>query len=120
MARWWQSPELLYNGWTSNHDLSNLFAFASDGTIPACVLDAPVSLHDSTVTTIGALYTLLTDAYDCNRGKAVMDSAFARAEYDFIVKSGQGVWFDLGEDAAWQTWQVTSAQQYVEWEMHAR
>ena len=32
-----------------------------------------------------------------------MDSAFARAEYDFIVKSGQGVWFDLGEDAAWQT-----------------
>jgi hypothetical protein len=79
-----------------------LFTFAPDGTISACVLDASVSLHDSTMTTIGGLHTLLTDTYDCNGGKVVMDSAFARAEYDFIVKSGQEVRFDLGENVAWQ------------------
>jgi hypothetical protein len=61
--------------------------FAPDGTIPTFVLDAPRSLHDSTVANFGGLYTLLTDVYDCNGGKVVMDSAFARVDYDFIIKS---------------------------------
>jgi hypothetical protein len=30
-----------YNGWKSNHCICTLFAFAPDGTICACVLDAP-------------------------------------------------------------------------------
>ena len=103
-----------YNGWISDHYVSNLFAFAPDGTIPACVLDAPGSLHDSTVADFGGLYTLLTDVYDRNGGKVVMDSAFARAEYDFIIKSGKEVRFDLGENVAWQNQQATSARQYAE------
>ena len=108
-----------YNGWTSNQYISNLFAFAPDGTIPAYVLDAPRSHHDSTVADFGGIYTLLTDVYDCNGGKVVMDSAFARAEYDFIIKSGQEVRFDLGENVAWQNQQATSVRQYSEWGMHA-
>ena len=43
-----------------------------------------------------------------------MDSAFARAEYDFIIKSGQEVRFDLGENVAWQNQQTSSARQYAE------
>ena len=66
-----------------------------------------------------AVQMWLTDVYDRNGGKVVMDSAFARAEYNFIIKSGQEVWFDLGENAAWQNQQATSARQYSEWEMHS-
>ena len=70
--------------------------------VPACVLDAPGSLHDSIMANFGDLYTLLTEIYECNGGKVVMDSAFARADYDFILKSGQEVWIDLGENVAHQ------------------
>ena len=62
--------------------------------------------------------SLLTDVYDSNGGKADMDSAFARAEYDFIFKSGKEVWFDLREHVAWQNQQATFAWQYAEWGMH--
>ena len=108
-----------YNGWTSDHYVSNLFAFAPDGTIPVCILDAPGSLHDSTMTDFASLFTLLTGVYERNGGKVVMDSAFARADYEIIVKSGQEVRFDLGENVAWENWQATSARQYAEWGMHA-
>jgi hypothetical protein len=91
-----------YNGWTIDHYMSDLFAFAPDGTILACVLDAPGSLHDSTVADFVGLDTLLTDVYDHNGGKVVMGSAFARADYNFIIKSGQEVRFDLGGNVTWQ------------------
>ena len=74
-----------------------------DGTIPVCDLDAHGSLHDNTVTDFG-----ITDDYDCNGGKVVMDSSFARVVYDFIVKSEQEVQSDMGENVAWQNWQATS------------
>ena len=108
-----------YSGWTNDHYDSDLFAFAPDGTIPACVLDAPGSLHDSTVADFGGLYTLLTSIFDCNGGKVVMDSAFPRTDNEFIIKSEQEVCFDLGEDAARQDCQATSARQFAEWGMHA-
>ena len=46
-----------------------------------------------------------------------MDSAFARSDYWLIVKSGQDVQLDLGEDVAWENWQATSGWQYTEWGM---
>jgi hypothetical protein len=81
-----------YNGLTSDHYISNLFAFIPDSTIPVCVLDDPGSHHDTTVANFGGLYTLLTHVFDCNGGKVVMDIAFARADYDSIMKAGQKVW----------------------------
>jgi DDE superfamily endonuclease len=107
-----------YDGWTSNHYISTFFAFAPDGTIRACVLDAHQSLYDSTVADFGGLYTLLTDFYDSNRGKVVMDSSFASADYNFITNSGQEIQFDLGVNVDRQNLQATSAQQYTEWRMH--
>ena len=112
-------PNYFYNGWTSDHYVSTLFAFAPDGTIHVCVLDAPGSPHDSTLADFGGLYILLTDVYDHKGGKVVMDSTFARVDYDFIIKSGQEVWFDLGENVAWQNWQIMSPWQYAEQGMHA-
>ena len=57
---------------------------------------------NSIMANFGDLYTLLTEIYECNGGKVVMDSAFARADYDFILKWGQEVWIDLGENVAHQ------------------
>ena len=47
-------------------------------------------------------------------GKVVKDSALVRADYDFTVKSGQEVWFDLRKKSAWQIWQATFAWQFAE------
>ena len=48
-----------------------------------------------------------------------MVSAFVRADYDFITKSGLEGWFDLVENIALQNQQATSAWQYAERRMHA-
>ena len=79
----------IYNVWTSNQNINNLFAVAPNGIIATCVLDAPRLIQDSTVADFGGIYTLLTAVYDRNGGKVVMDSAYARADYDFILKSWQ-------------------------------
>ena len=86
-----------------------MFAFAPDGTILACILDAAGSLHDSIVLHFGGLYTLLASICNYNGGKVVMDSAFARTDNEFIIKSGQEVCIDLGEDVARQDCQAVSA-----------
>ena len=39
--------EMFYNGWTNDNYLTNLFVFCPDGTILACVLNCPGSMHDS-------------------------------------------------------------------------
>ena len=77
----------IYDVWTSNQNINNVFAVAPNGIIATCVLDAPRSIQDSTVADFGGLYTLLTAVYDRNGRKVVMDSAYARADYDFILKS---------------------------------
>ena len=44
---------------------------------------------------------------------------FLRADFDFLIKSGQEVKFDLGGNVAWRNWQATPGQQYIEWGMYA-
>jgi hypothetical protein len=48
-----------YNGWCSSDFTSNLFAFASDGTIIHATVNAPGSWHDTAIST--NLYTQLID-----------------------------------------------------------
>ena len=86
---------LYKNRWTSNEYIEFLFVFAPWGIIPECVLDDLGSLHDCTVAIFGDVYTLLSDVYNCNRGKVVMDSASARALYNVFIKSGQGIQCEL-------------------------
>lgn len=94
----------LYNGWTNNNDIRYFVAFAPDGTIPEGVLDTTVSPHDITEADFGGLYTLLTDVYDRNGGKAGMVSAFARVDLDLMIKSGYDVQFDLRGNVTNQNW----------------
>ena len=78
-----------YNGWTHDHYVANLFVFVPDGTICACALNAPGSIHDSQLAEWGDVYSKLQKAFDETGGKVVMDSAFSKANYPYIVKSGQ-------------------------------
>ena len=38
-----------YNGWKHDHYVTNIFAFALNGSVIACTLDAPGTWHDSTL-----------------------------------------------------------------------
>jgi hypothetical protein len=48
---------IFYNGWKSDHFVSNIFLFAPDGSIPLCALNAPGNMHDSSaVARMGKIY----------------------------------------------------------------
>jgi len=106
-----------YNGWQCDHYVTNLFCFAPDGTIPACTLDCPGVCHDSEIAVIGGMYELLQRNYDRNGGMVVMDSAFHKSGYPYIIKSGQEIRFEQGAQEAILDKQATSARQFAEWGM---
>jgi DDE superfamily endonuclease len=54
---------MFYNGWTHSHNITNLFLFSPDGLIIACVINAPGSIHDSTLCSWGKIYDILEDNY---------------------------------------------------------
>jgi len=109
-----------YNGWTHDHYVSNVLVFSPHGKIIACAINAPGCLHDSTVAGYGDIYSKLQDVYDRTGAKCVVDSAFARARYPFLIKSGThasarastAAEVILERDA-------TSARQAAEWGMRA-
>jgi hypothetical protein len=51
-----QIQNIFFNGWTHDHYISNLFLFSPDGKIRACYINAPGTLHDSTMANWGGLY----------------------------------------------------------------
>ena len=102
-----------YNGWQCDHYVSNLFCFAPDGTIPACTLDCPGVCHDSDIACIGGMYELLQRNFDRNGGMVVMDSAFHKSGYPYIIKSGQEIRFEQGVNEARLDKQATSARQFA-------
>jgi DDE superfamily endonuclease len=76
-----------YNGWYHSHCISNLFLFAPDGMIIACVLNAPGSIHNSTLADWGNIYPALREVYERSAGQCCMDSAFASVGHPSIIKS---------------------------------
>ena len=44
-----------YNGWKHDHFVTNIFAFALNGSIIACTLNAPGTWHDSTLAHWGSM-----------------------------------------------------------------
>ena len=45
------------NGWKHDHYVTNIFAFAPNGSIIACTLNAPGTLHDSRLAHWGSMYS---------------------------------------------------------------
>ena len=107
---------IFYNGWTHGHYVSSVFVFRMDGTIRICGLNAPGTMHDSTLADYGNVYEKLEAVFDETGGKVVVDSAFRLANNNFIIKSGQNV--PLGNpQVVVRARDATSIRQSSEWGM---
>jgi hypothetical protein len=85
---------LFFNGWTHDHYVCNLFLFSPDGKIRACYIDAPGTMHDSTMAdstmaSWSGIYKKLDDLYETTGAKVVVDSAFALERHQLVYKSYQ-------------------------------
>ena len=110
---------MYYNGWTHDHYITNLFVYSLSGRIICCVVNAPGSLHDSTLATWGGVYEKLESAYNTSGGVCCVDSAFQAGNVDWLIKSAQDVAqaetsrdFDVIS-------QATALRQAAEWGMRA-
>jgi hypothetical protein len=107
---------IFYNGWTHGHYVSNVFVFGMDGCIRICGLNAPGTMHNSTLADYGNVYEKLEKVFLDTGGKVVVDSAFRLASNDFIIKSGQNV--PVGNpQLVLRARDATSIRQASEWGM---
>jgi hypothetical protein len=77
------------NGWLQSHFVGCIFVFAPSGVIVSCIVNAPGSWHDSYIAENGGLYETLRYVYSTTGGIAVVDSAFSKKIYPFLIKSGK-------------------------------
>jgi DDE superfamily endonuclease len=108
-----------YNGWTHDHYITNLFLFSPDGLIIACVINAPGSLHDSTLCDWGNIYEKLEDVYKDTNGQCCMDSAFAAVNNPAIVRSSKNITHAHSPEEIVIFQQATKLRQAAEWGMRA-
>ncbi len=50
---------MLYNGWTHDHYVGNVFVFGPNGVIIACALNATGAMHESSIAEWGGVYRKL-------------------------------------------------------------
>ena len=112
---------MFYNGWTHDHYVSNVFVFAPTGVVIACALNAPGAMHDSIVAEWGHVYQKLKKSFDSHGGLCVVDSAFCKHHYPFLLKSSQDcvVGSEGTRESIATLRQATSARQASEWGMRA-
>ena len=112
---------MFYNGWTHDHYVGNVFVFAPSGVIIACALNAPGSMHDSVIADWGVIYPKLETVYSQCGGRCVVDSAFSKRLFPFLIKSSQDAYISSSADASLYTQlrQATSVRQAAEWGMRA-
>ena len=103
-----------YNGWKHGLFVTNIFAFALNGSIIACTLNAPGTWHDSTLAHWVSMYSKLQKFWEDHHGKVLMDSAFASNKYKFIIQSSQNVRVMEGHQAMLLGQQARSCQQAAE------
>ncbi|CAB9511759.1 unknown protein [Seminavis robusta] len=108
---------MYYNGWTHDHYITNVFCFGADGTMVAAAVNAPGSMHDSTIAEYGSIYSQLEDIYQRTGAKCCVDSAFSAAERPYIVKSSENVLRAGSPEQLIQQEQATSLRQASEWGM---
>ncbi|KAG8723227.1 hypothetical protein FRC09_004209 [Ceratobasidium sp. 395] len=114
-----------YNGWLHKHKISNIIAFAPDGTIIFCTINAPGSWHDANVAQ-NVYGKLLHNTPD---GRfLIADTAFPKLQQRLLDKihTPLRARTDLGHltpaerrAAIKYSNHVTSARQAVEWGMRA-
>ena len=79
---------IYYNDWTSSTNVNCVFVFAPDGKIRMCTLNAPGSMHDSTIADYG-VYQKVASTFAQHNAKICVDSAFRLGSRDYLIKSSQ-------------------------------
>jgi DDE superfamily endonuclease len=110
---------MFYNGWVHGHYVTNLFVFSADGRIIATVLNAPGSLHDSTLASWGGVYDKLEAIYSETGGVCCVDSAFCANNGPYLCKSSQDNTMIEGTLEYRIAVEATSLRQASEWGMRA-
>jgi hypothetical protein len=85
------AQEQLYNGWTHNHNMTSVFVFCPNGTILIAFFNVPGTVHDSQIVHWGKFYDKLDEVYKATGGKCTVDSAFAKVNCLFLIKSSQDI-----------------------------
>ena len=82
-------------------------------------MNAPGSLHDSTLATWGGVYDAINSVYERTGGMCCVDSAFASDDNPSLIKSAQDTTkANSARELAFIN-QATSLRQAAEWGMHA-
>jgi hypothetical protein len=87
----YQIQECFFHGWTHDHYVSNVFVFCPSGVIVACSVNNPECMHGNQIAEQGGVYAKLEIAYNASGNEGVVDSAFARGRYEFLIKSCQSL-----------------------------
>eukprot|EP00171_Calliarthron_tuberculosum_P022248 IDg22248t1 len=98
------------------HSLQNVYSVC-DGL--KLNLEQSGSMHDSMIAEWGGIYEKLQEAFDEHGGICVVDSAFAKGRYPFVLKSAQDETSAEGAAEVIKLRQATSARQASEWGMRA-
>ena len=115
-----------YNGWTSDHKISNVFTFSPTGRLIHAVVNMPGSFHDAKIAE--PLYQKLLDERLTPPGYAIVtDTAFPRTSPEIKkrilapLKTGDRLPADPREAALRKkdSDEITSARQAAEWGMRS-
>jgi len=82
------------------------------------ILVTPGSVHNSTLAEWGGMYQLLHSTYRRNKGKCIMDSAFA-AGHKIIIKSSQDFTSAKNANELIHFQEAMAMHQAAKWGMHA-
>jgi hypothetical protein len=108
-----------YNGWLHDHFVGNIFVFAPSGLIVCCSINNPGCVHDSLCADVGGVYEKLEEQYLLSGGKGVVDAAFARRRFPFLIKSCQVLPANAPQRVILVSQDATSLRQSAEWGMRA-
>jgi DDE superfamily endonuclease len=110
---------MYYNGWKHDHFITNVLVFSVDGKMIATVMNAPGSLHDSTLAEWGGIYDKLEAVYDRTGAKCCVDSAFQSSSNNYMIKSSENITNADDGMSLLRQQQATSLRQAAEWGMRA-
>ena len=110
---------MYYNGWKAGHYISNLFCFSMDGRIIMAAVNAPGSVHDSTLAEWCDMCTKLETICQRTGGVCCLDSAFSANNAPHLLKSSGDVTKATSARDVRRISQATSVTQASEWRMKA-
>lgn len=108
---------MFYNGWKCDHYVNSVLVFVPSGLIVAAVLNGPGTMHDSLLSEWGGIYEKLESFHAKCGGTIVVDSAFDKGSYPFLIKSAQDETRAEGSEEINLIRQATSMRQASEWGM---